>query len=104
MKLLIITAIAEYETDIKLILKKSGVKVFSCQGVTGYKDVTNTDIEGNWFAGEMVATNSILCYAFVGADSVDEVITNIAAFNDEQDFLSKIHVAEVAIERTNTIL
>ncbi|GLB51529.1 hypothetical protein NBRC110019_05680 [Neptunitalea chrysea] len=104
MKLLIITAVSEFETDIKLLLKKSEVQVFSCQEVTGYKDVTDTDIEGNWFAGEMISTNSILCYAFVTAENVNDVIANIDEFNNKQDFLSKVHVAEVAIERTNTFI
>lgn len=104
MKLLIITAVSEFETDIKLLLKKSGVQVFSCQTVTGYRDVTDIDIEGNWFGDEMISTESILCYAFVASTNVDQVISNIDDFNSKQDFISKIHVAEVAIERTNTIL
>jgi hypothetical protein len=36
MKLLIITAIAEFEKEIKKILKKAKVKTFSYKEVTGY--------------------------------------------------------------------
>lgn len=102
MKLLIITAVSEFETDIKLLLKKAGVQVFSCQKVTGFKDVSNLDIEGNWFAGEMISTDSILCYAFATKENVDRILALVEAFNNAQDFLSKIHIAELAIERTNT--
>ena len=65
MKLLIITAITEFEKDIKSMLKKANVKVFSYRKVTGYRDVSKEFIESNWFASEMNETESLLFYAFV---------------------------------------
>ncbi|GEM_PF-3415146 len=38
MELLIIIALAFFKKEVKKILKKSGVKVYSQMGVTGYKD------------------------------------------------------------------
>ena len=40
MKLAIITAIREFEKDIKLQLKKADVKTYTIKEVTGYRDST----------------------------------------------------------------
>ncbi|WP_177229055.1 hypothetical protein [Pustulibacterium marinum] len=103
MKLVIITAITEFSTDIKLILKKAGVQAFSCQNVTGYKDVSNSDIEGNWFAGEMIANDSIMCYAFAYESQIEQLMNMIDDFNASQDFITKVHAVQVPIEKTNTL-
>ncbi len=104
MKLLIITAVSAFENDMKLMLKEAGVSVFSCQEVTGYKDVTDEDIEGNWFAGEMIANDSIMCYAFASATATDKVLQLADAFNAKQDFVSKLHVAILPIEKSSNLV
>lgn len=103
MKLVIITAVSAFENDMKLMLKEAGVSVFSCQKVTGYKDVSNSDIEGNWFAGEMIANDSIMCYAFASEAATENVLQLADAFNEAQTFLSKLHVAVVSIEKTTNL-
>lgn len=40
MKLLIITAVAEFDKDIKQILKQADVKTFTYKEVKGYKDLS----------------------------------------------------------------
>ncbi len=65
LKLVIITAIKEFEKDIILLLKKADVKTFSFRDVTGYRDSTEDSVESNWFSIEMNQTESILFYAFV---------------------------------------
>ena len=56
MKLLLITAVREFEKDIKQILKKAQVKSFSYKDVKGFKDNSEDEIEGNWFATNMQET------------------------------------------------
>ena len=101
MKLLIITAIAEFEKEIKKILKKAKVKTFSFKEVTGYRDSTEDALETNWFATEMNENTSILFYAFVSDENVDTLFNSIGEFNKKQESLSHIHVAVTNIERSN---
>lgn len=101
MKLVIITAIKEFEKDIKLQLKKAHVKTFSFRDVTGYRDSTEDAVESNWFSTEMNQTESILFYAFVKEEHVDLLFELIEDFNKQQQSLSHIHVAVVNIERSN---
>jgi len=98
-----ITAIQEFESDIKSLLKKSGVSAFSYMDVTGYKAVTDEDMNSNWFASNIGEYMSVLFYAFVQDELVDEVISAIDDLNELQESGSRIHVAVTAIKRTNKI-
>jgi hypothetical protein len=101
MKLLIITAIKEFEKEIKLQLKNAKVNTFSYQNVIGYRDSTMDAIESNWFSSEMSKSESILFYAFVKKENVEMLFETINKFNAKQETLSHIHVAVLAIEKSN---
>ena len=99
MKLLLITAVREFEKDIKQILKKAQVKSFSYKDVKGFKDNSEDALEANWFATNMQKTESILFYAFVNEEKVDGLFDMVKEFNTEQVSKSNIHVAVLNIER-----
>ena len=101
MKLVIITAIKQFEKDIKLQLKKAEVKTFSFKEVKGYRDSTEEAVESNWFSSEMNQTESILFYAFVKKENVDMLFELIKDFNSTQKTMSHIHVAVLNIEKSN---
>jgi nitrogen regulatory protein PII len=101
MKLVIITAIKEFEKDIKLQLRKAEVKTFSFRDVRGYRDSTEDAVESNWFSSEMNQTESILFYAFVKKENVNMLFELINNFNQQQQSLSQIHVAVINIEKSN---
>ena len=99
MKLLLITAVKEFEKDIKKMLLKSDVKAFSYKDVKGFKDNSEDAMEGNWFASNMQETESILFYAFVQEEKVDFLFGLVEKFNSEQKTKSNIHIAVLNIER-----
>jgi nitrogen regulatory protein PII len=101
MKLVIITAIKQFEKDIKLHLKKTNVKTFSFKEVTGYRDSTEDAVESNWFSSEMNQTESILFYAFVKKENVDKLFELTNDFNSTQKTMSHIHLAVLNIEKSN---
>ncbi len=101
MKLLIITAIAAYENEIKLMLKKAQITTYSFQEVRGYSDTSEDEIDNNWFAAEYNETESILFYAFARTEEVNQVFNFINTFNAKEESLSQIHVAVVNIEKSN---
>lgn len=101
MKLLLITAVKEFEKDIKQILKKSGVKSFSYRDVNGFKDSSGDAMEANWFATNMQENESVLFYAFVEKENVDTVFDIVAEFNGKQKTASHIHLAMLNIEKSN---
>lgn len=101
MKLLLITAVREFEKDIKQILKKAQVKSFSYKDVKGFKDNSEEALEANWFAANEQEMESILFYAFVNEEKVDGLFEMVKDFNAEQISKSNIHIAVLNIEKSN---
>ena len=101
MKLLIITAVLDFEKDIKQMLKKVHVKTFTYKEVKGFTDLSEEAIESNWFAGDMSETESILFYAFVKKENIDPLFDLINDFNVKQKTKSNIHIAVLNIEKSN---
>lgn len=101
MKFLVITAIREFEKEIKQILKASKVETFSYQEVTGYKQLGDQSMESNWFAGDMHEQESLLFYAFLKEDFLNLIFEKVEVFNAGQETASKIHIAVLNIEKTN---
>jgi hypothetical protein len=101
MKLLLITAVKEFEKEIKQLLKKASVESFSYQEVKGFKNSTGEAVESNWFGSEMNETDSILFYAFTAKEKVDALYELVEYFNIEQESVSNIHIAVLNIEKSN---
>lgn len=101
MKLLLITAVAEFEKEVKQILKKAQVKTFSYRDVLCYRNTSEDAIESNWFGAEMNENESIMFYAFVPKENVDLVFDLITEFNSLQETLSHIHSVILNIEKSN---
>lgn len=101
MELLIITAIMEYEVEIKKMLKESGVATFSYMPVSGFKNFDSQPKGTNWFVKEVGEFKSVLFYAFVPNQNVASTIEQINAFNATNEVLSKIHVAVMEVKESN---
>lgn len=99
MKLLLITAIEEFETDVINILKHSGVKSFSYQSVKGYRNEKNE--MSNWFGKDDIAVNSLLFTVFSDCNCVDDIYKNVNEFNQKQKTVSRIHIATINLENEN---
>ncbi len=99
MKLLLITAVKEFEKDIKQMLKKAQVKSFSYKDVKGFKDNFEDALEANWFAANEQEMESVLFYAFVKEEKIDDLFDMVKEFNTDQVSKSNIHVAVLNIER-----
>ncbi len=100
MKLLVITAIHEFSKEIKLMLKKSNINIYSYKDVTGFRDLSEEQIESNWFAGEMHESQSIIFYAFVAEEKSDQFFNLVDKFNAKQKTLSKVHAVVLNIEKS----
>jgi nitrogen regulatory protein PII len=103
MKLLIITAVKEFEKEIKQLLKKATVESFSYQDVKGFKNNKENGITSNWFGSEMNETESILFYAFTAKEKVATLFDLVEEFNTNQDSLSHLHISMLNIEKTNNL-
>ncbi len=99
MKLLLITAIKEFEKNTKDILNHSGVKSFSYQYVKGYKNESDGSSD-NWFGASHAEIDSVLFTVFIEEKFVEEIYRKVEVFNAKQKSLSHIHVATLPIEKS----
>lgn len=101
MKLVVITAIAEFDKEVKKMLKEANVLSYSYKEVKGYRDSTEDAVETNWFGSEMNETESIVFFAFVKKENIDKLFERVNNFNQEQQSLSHIHLAVLAVDKHN---
>jgi nitrogen regulatory protein PII len=101
MKLVVITAIAEFEKDVKKMLKEAKVKSYSYRDVKGFRDASEEKIESNWFGSEMNETDSVVFYAFILQQNLESLFDEVKAFNNNQDSVSHVHLAVLGVEKYN---
>ena len=101
MKLVLITAIAEFEKDVKKMLKEAKVKSYSYRDVKGFRDASEEGVESNWFGSEINETDSVVFYAFILQQNLDTLFEEVNQFNKEQITLSKVHLAVLSVEKYN---
>ena len=101
MKLVLITAIAEFEKEVKKMLKEAKVKSYSYRDVKGFRDASEEGVEDNWFGSEMNETESVVFFAFVQKQNVEAIFDSIEKFNSKQETISHIHAAVLSVEKHN---
>ena len=101
MKLVLITAIAEFEKEVKKMLKEAKVKSYSYRDVKGFRDASEENVESNWFGSEMNETESIVFYAYVLKENVTILFDLVNKFNTYQESTSQVHLAVLAVELYN---
>lgn len=101
MKLVLITAIAEFEKDVKKMLKEAKVKSYSYRDVKGFRDASEESVESNWFGSEMNETDSVVFYAFILQQNLETLFEEVNQFNKEQKTISKVHLAVFSVEKYN---
>ena len=101
MKLLIITAIQDFDKEVKKILKKSEIKIFSYTDIKGFRDSTEEAVESNWFGSEMNESESLMFYSFAEKEKTEILFNLVNEFNAKQVTASKIHVVILNVEKSN---
>ena len=99
MKLLLITAIKEFESEVKNILVKSKATSFTYSTVKGFKNDVQSSVVNNWFASSYAETDSLLFTVFVPEENTPLILKKIEEFNSGQETLSKVHIALINLEQ-----
>lgn len=99
MNMLVITAIKEFEGEVKKILFDAGIKEFTCADVTGCRDASAESVADNWFAGEMNETGSMLFWVFAPEGNAHRLEEKVDKFNAGRQSDSRIHVAILKTEK-----
>ncbi|MDF1694866.1 MAG: hypothetical protein P1U56_03505 [Saprospiraceae bacterium] len=101
MKLILITSVQAFQVQIQEILKTEGVYQYSYHKVKGHNSAQNVATSENWFVGDRYESESVLFYAFVQNDIIEQIFKSIEGFNQDLRSQSKIHISILNIEKSN---
>ena len=64
MKLIIVTAVEQFQKDVLKLFKKAQIESFSSSEIDGYKDATSLLMTSSWFPSEKGGNESSLFFSF----------------------------------------
>ena len=82
MKLLIVTCLKEYLTDVAQIFKQANIEVFSTSEITGHRDSTSSNLLEDWFASGGEAVGSLMIFTFTAAVNAERGMELIKDYNE----------------------
>ena len=99
MKLIIVTAVEQFQKNVLQLFKKANIENFSSSDIDGYKNGASILMASNWFSGEKFGNESHLFFSFTEAENIDTLFHLIEAFNSQLETNNPIKAVVVPIEK-----
>jgi len=99
MKLIIVTAVEEFKSEVLRLFKKAGIESFSGSEIDGYKTIAPLLMTQSWFPSEKGGNESSLFFSFTEEDRIDTLFELIEAFNTTLETNNPVKAIVVPIER-----
>ncbi len=90
MKLLIILSIEEYNEEVRKILNRQKVPVYSETKIHGYHVKEDNAELSSWFSGDKTGVYSRLFFSFQDEDCVERIFDEVKSFNNKMTTGSEI--------------
>lgn len=81
MKLVIVTAVAEYHEAVLDLFKKSGIETFSSSDIDGYKEKSSLLATQSWFPSMKGGNDSHMYFSFTNAALISSLLKEIRKKN-----------------------
>ena len=100
MKLLIVTAVEEFQKDVLKLFKNAGIEAFSTSEIDGYKNGNSSLIAAqSWFPGEKGGSESLMVFSFTEEANIDTFFTLVTQYNQNLETNNPVRAVVVPIER-----
>ncbi|WP_166383443.1 hypothetical protein [Polaribacter sp. 11A2H] len=99
MKLVIVTAVEEFQKEVLKIFKKANIENFSSSDIDGHKNVPQLLKASNWFSAEKNGNESIMFFSFTEAEKIDGLFVLIEDFNKNIKTNNPLKAIVLPIER-----
>ncbi|ETN95346.1 hypothetical protein [Zhouia amylolytica] len=99
MKLLLVTAVEEFQKDILKLFSEAEIESFSGSGIDGYKEPASVMLTSSWFPAEKEAVESIMFFSFTDDEKIDKAFELIKTFNAQIDTNNPVKAVVVPIEK-----
>ncbi|MDG1573351.1 hypothetical protein OZ410_13560 [Robiginitalea sp. M366] len=100
MKLLIVTVVDQFKSEVLALFKKAGIESFSGSEIDGYKSLPPLMMTQSWFPGEKGGNESRMFFSFTDADHIDTLFGLMEEFNAHLETNNPIKAVVVPIERS----
>ncbi|NND79673.1 MAG: hypothetical protein HKN53_07235 [Maribacter sp.] len=100
MKLLVVTAVEQFEKEVIKLFKEADIENFSGSEIDGYKPPASLMMKSNWFPKEKGGVESSLFFSFTEDKKIDTLFGLIKAFNTNLETNNPIKAVVVPIERS----
>src|SRR5690554_6777934 len=100
MKLLIVTAVGQYEKKVLQLFKKANIESFSGSDIEGYKDISSFILNASWFPSQKSGADSSMFFSFTDEEKIDVFFSLVIQFNEKLETNNPIHAVVVPIERS----
>ncbi len=99
MKLVIVTAVEEFQNEVLKLFKSAKIDSFSTSDIDGYKNSPNLLATSSWFPSIKGGNESHMFFSFTEDNSIDKLFDLIQEFNDNLETNNPIKAIVVPIER-----
>ena len=99
MKLLIVTAAAQFQNNVFQLFREADIKSFSGSDIDGYKNTAAILKTSSWFPSESSGVESHLFFSFTEEEKIDLLMDLVKRFNKELETDNPIKLVVLSIEK-----
>lgn len=100
MKLLIILSVAEFENEVRAMMTKNKVPIYSETEMYGFKTEDHQPDIRSWFSQPDKGIYSTLFFSFQDEATVENILNDVNEFNSitEENTENPLHAYQIAVE------
>ena len=99
MKLVIVTAVEQFQKDVLKLFKKANIENFSSSDIDGHKNTPSLLMASNWFSTEKSGNGSTMFFSFTNKEKIDDLFILIEEFNNNLETYNPLKAIVVPVER-----
>ncbi|MCA0131684.1 hypothetical protein [Winogradskyella alexanderae] len=99
MKLVIVTAVEEFQNEVLKLFKNADIESFSTSDIDGYKSSPNLLATSSWFPSIKGASESHMFFSFTEQEQIERLFHLIAEFNSNIETNNPIRGIVLPIEK-----
>jgi len=99
MKLVLVTAVEEFQKQVLNIFQKANIENLSSSEIDGHKNNASVLKASTWFSGEKIGNESCLFFSFTDDKRIDDLFDLIKEFNNNLETNNPIKAIVVPVEK-----
>lgn len=99
MKLVIVTAVEEFQNDVLKLFKEANIESFSSYDIDGHKNIPSVLKTSSWFPSESGGNESHLFFSFTDENLIENLFKLIELFNENLETNNPIKAVVLPIEK-----